>query len=92
MVPAGTITIHGGTVKAIGGEEAAGIGGGGWNGSGGTITINGGGVNATGGDGGAGIGGGDGGSAALSAPGQKATPLLWPHLSVIRTIKQDGAA
>ena len=55
----GTITINGGTVIAIGGAYAAGIGCGDRYGYGGTITINGGNVTATGGDwGGAGIGGG----------------------------------
>jgi hypothetical protein len=65
---AGTITINSGTVIAIGGTEAAGIGGG-PGGSGGTITINGGIVNASSGEpnsdgyAGAGIGGGNGGTA-----------------------------
>ena len=64
----GTITIHGGTVTAIGAEYAAGIGGGsgaafdtGLGGNGGVITIDGGYVNAAGGLQGAGIGGGFGG-------------------------------
>ena len=53
----GNITIHGGSVAATGGDEAAGIGGGVF-GSGGNITINGGTVTATSGDEAAGIGGG----------------------------------
>ena len=59
---AGTITIKGGTINAIGGQYGAGIGGGNYGGttSGGgtysTITIEGGIINATGGFGGAGIG------------------------------------
>ena len=57
----GNITIHGGSVKADGGEEAAGIGGGSFC-SDGNITINGGNVTATGGQESAGIGGGQGGS------------------------------
>lgn len=57
----GNITIHGGSVKADGGEEAAGIGGGSFC-SDGNITINGGNVTATGGEEAAGIGGGRGGS------------------------------
>lgn len=53
----GTVVINGGEIDAIGGEKAAGIGGG--NGRvGKNITINGGKVNATGGKYGAGIGGG----------------------------------
>ena len=64
---AGTITINGGMINAIGGEHGAAIGGG-QSGSGGTIVINGGTVNAEGNssgcDGsGACIGGGTGGSA-----------------------------
>ena len=55
----GTITIHGGSIEAIGCNWGAGIGGG-RNGNGGTITIYGGTINATGGDTGAGIGGGVG--------------------------------
>ena len=59
----GNIVIESGTVTAIGGENAAGIGGGGrWNassgGNGGNVVINGGTVTATGGSNGAGIGGG----------------------------------
>ncbi len=54
----GTITIHGGTVAARGGEGGAGIGGGG-GGAGGTITIYGGEVTATGGRKASGIGGGE---------------------------------
>ena len=54
---AGTVTIHGGTVTATGGNSAAGIGGGSY-GAGGTVTIYGGRVEATGGSYGAGIGGG----------------------------------
>ncbi len=53
----GTVTINGGTVTAMGGYNAAGIGGG-WAGAGGTVTINGGTVMVTGGSSGAGIGGG----------------------------------
>lgn len=53
---ASNITISGGTVNATGGAWAAGIGGGGGNGS--NITISGGDVTATGGAGGACIGGG----------------------------------
>lgn len=55
----GTITIHGGSIEAIGCNWGAGIGGG-RNGNGGTITIYGGTINSTGGDTGAGIGGGAG--------------------------------
>ena len=58
----GTITITGGTVKAIAGYAGAGIGGGA-EGSGGTILISGGTVTATGDLNGAGIGGGSVGSA-----------------------------
>ena len=59
----GNIVIESGTVTAIGGENAAGIGGGGrWDassgGNGGKVVINGGTVTATGGSDGAGIGGG----------------------------------
>ncbi|TCP00346.1 S-layer family protein [Flavonifractor plautii DSM 6740] len=57
----GNITIHGGSVAATSGDEAAGIGGGVF-GSGGNITINGGNVTASGGENAAGIGGGQGGS------------------------------
>ena len=57
----GNITIHGGSVAATGGDEAAGIGGGAFC-SDGNITINGGTVTATGGQEAAGIGGGNGGS------------------------------
>ena len=57
----GNITIHGGSVAATGGDEAAGIGGG-QESSGGNITINGGNVTASGGENAAGIGGGQGGS------------------------------
>ena len=57
----GTITIHGGSVTATGGDYGAGIGGGN-GGSGGIITIHGGSVTATGGDSAAGIGGGYTGS------------------------------
>ena len=55
----GSITINGGTVKAAGGKNGAGIGGGDY-GTGSQITINGGTVTATGGGYGAGIGGGYG--------------------------------
>lgn len=54
----GTVTIHGGTVTAKGGKQAAGIGGG-YRGKGGTVTIYGGAVRGIGGQYGAGIGGGD---------------------------------
>ena len=58
----GTVIIESGTVTAIGGNGAAGIGGGSkWNattGNGGTVTIKGGTVTATGNGGGADIGGG----------------------------------
>ena len=58
----GTVIIESGTVTAIGGNGAAGIGGGSkWKattGNGGTVTIKGGTVTATGKDGGADIGGG----------------------------------
>ena len=64
---AGTITISGGSVTAIGNGGGAGIGGGNgvgygsiYGGSGGTITISGGSVTATGNGGGAGIGSGNG--------------------------------
>lgn len=57
----GNITIHGGSVAATGGDEAAGIGGGAFC-SDGNITINGGTVTATGGQEAAGIGGGQRGS------------------------------
>ena len=53
----GSITINGGTVKAAGGKNGAGIGGGD-RGNGSNITINGGTVTTTGGYYGAGIGGG----------------------------------
>ena len=64
----GTVTINGGTVMAWGGDDGAGIGGGGPSrfddtiGEGGTVTINGGTVTAQGGEGCAGIGGGQGSS------------------------------
>ena len=57
----GNIDIKGGNITAIGGREAAGIGGGD-EGSCGNITISGGTVEASCGEGGAGIGGGDEGS------------------------------
>ena len=57
---AGNIDIHGGDIKATGGDQAAGIGGC-EDRSSGTITIWDGNIEATGGDYGAGIGGGDGG-------------------------------
>ena len=53
----GIITIHGGSIEAIGAFQSAGIGGG-RAGNGGTTTIYGGTVNATGGNYGAGVGGG----------------------------------
>ena len=53
----GPITINGGIVKAYGGKQAAGIGGG-FKGQGGDVTVNGGVVTATGGNNGSGIGGG----------------------------------
>ena len=55
----GTLTIHGGSIEAIGYRWGAGIGGGRY-GNGGHITIYGGTINATGGPTGAGIGGGVG--------------------------------
>ncbi len=55
---AGTIIIHGGTIEARGGREAAGIGGGNES-RGGDVTIYGGKIKAVGGRYGAGIGGGD---------------------------------
>ena len=58
----GTVTIHGGNITAIGGDDAAGIGGGTTLGSGGTVNIHGGIVSATGTGSGAGIGGGKYGS------------------------------
>jgi len=59
----GTITIHGGTVTATGGEDFGGAGiGGGMGGAGGTITIHGGAVTGTGKRDGAGIGGGPSGA------------------------------
>lgn len=71
----GTLTIHGGVIKAVGGEYGAGIGGG--NGAdGGTVTIYGGTVTATGYEGGAGIGGGngaDGGTVTISGGNVTAT-------------------
>ena len=54
---AGTIVIHGGTVRAQGGEDAAGIGGG-YSNSGGNVIIYDGDITATCTDDGAGIGGG----------------------------------
>ncbi len=65
----GTVTIHGGNIWVLGGEEGAGIGGGN-GGAGGTVTINGGNVwswnlrdtTSAGEGGGAGIGGGKGGA------------------------------
>ena len=53
----GAVTISGGTISATGGEQASGIGGGGFA-PGGTVTISGGRVTANGGQYGAGIGGG----------------------------------
>ena len=64
----GAVTINGGNITAIGGDNACGIGGS-LLGNGGTITINGGTVAATGGDMGAGIGIGgtkDGGTANIT--------------------------
>ncbi len=58
---AGSITINGGSVTAVGGTNAAGIGGG-YSRSAGTVTINGGSVTATGGTDAAGIGSGNQGS------------------------------
>ena len=73
----GTVTIIGGTVTATGGEDGAGIGGGGSAGSGGSVTIIGGTVNAAGGKYGAGIGGGgsggDGGTVTISGGNVTAT-------------------
>ena len=69
------ITISGGEVKATGGNDAAGIGGG-LEGSGSDIIISGGEVTATGGDHGAGIGGGyygHGNNIAISGDEVKAT-------------------
>lgn len=54
---AGNVTVNGGTLEAVGAEDAAGIGGGGWS-AGGTFTLNGGKVIAKGGRFGAAIGGG----------------------------------
>ena len=54
---AGIVTVYGGTVTAIGRDNAAGIGGGFGN-KGGKVTVYGGTVNAYGGNNGAGIGGG----------------------------------
>ena len=56
----GAVTINGGTVTAMGGDAAAGIGGA-W-GRGGVVAINGGTVTATGGKNAAGIGGGNDGA------------------------------
>ncbi len=61
---AGNITIHSGTIIALGRWDGAGIGGG-ENGSGGTITITGGIVSARSNADGAGIGGGDGGDGGI---------------------------
>jgi hypothetical protein len=62
----GDLVIHGGRIKAEGGQYGAGIGGGSFNGNKdknqeGTITIYGGSIEANGGEGGAGIGGGSNG-------------------------------
>lgn len=57
--PGGNVTIHGGLVRAYGGDYAAGIGGGDGNSGFGRIVIYGGDVIANGGTDGAGIGGGD---------------------------------
>ena len=59
---AGAVVIHGGTIAATGGSDAAGIGGGNES-HGGPVTIYGGTITADGGSYGAGIGGGDEGSA-----------------------------
>jgi len=68
-VAGGTVTINGGKITAIGGEDGgAGIGGG-YEGQGCTLTVTGGEISAYGGDRGAGIGGGvygDGGTVAIS--------------------------
>ena len=70
----GKVTIKGGNVTAIGGEDGgAGIGGGqnvGWSGLG-EVEISGGDIKATGGGGGAGIGGGDHGDAKVTITGGK---------------------
>jgi len=69
----GAITIHGGNVTASGGDQASGIGGGSYNGTGGTgkdITINGGTVVVKGGGGAAGIGGGYGGDSSNCGIGE----------------------
>jgi len=67
---AGTVIINGGQVTANGGNNGAGIGGGG-NGDGGTIIINRGTVNATGGGwGAAGIGGGSANPGGVSGGGR----------------------
>ncbi len=54
----GVVTINSGTIWATGGEQASGIGSGGWAPGGGIVNINGGNVTATGDQYGAGIGGG----------------------------------
>jgi hypothetical protein len=61
---AGSVTIRGGTVMAMGEDGGAGIGGSG-HGDGGAVTITGGEVLASGAKGGAGIGGGSGASAGI---------------------------
>ena len=72
----GQVTLNGGTVTAVGGEEAAGIGGG-YDGSGqggsGTVTVNGGTVTATGGLDAAGIGGGRNASGTVTVNGGTVT-------------------
>ena len=74
----GKVTIKGGNVTAIGGENGgAGIGGGqnvGWSGLG-EVEISGGNIKATGGGGGAGIGGGDHGDAKVTITGGKVDAL-----------------
>ena len=60
-IACGNITIEGGTINALGGTDAAGIGGG-WSASCGNISITGGTVTATGGKFAAGIGSGSSGS------------------------------
>lgn len=74
----GKVTIKGGNVTAIGGEDGgAGIGGGqniGWSGLG-EVEISGGNIKATGGGGGAGIGGGDHGDAKVTITGGKVDAL-----------------
>ena len=70
--PGGTVTINGGKVTAVGAANAAGIGGGRYDG-GGCITINGGSVIANGGYGSAGIGGGDNAGGTVTINGGSVT-------------------